>query len=278
MRIPVTGRNAEDLPTGGVIPAQHPTRSSTLTPEEPVLALQTCPLPPRNLHQSVIRICARRHGDPHLDVTSLVNSRRLCTKLSPILHQTVTGGRPVDRPDGLPQRQRESTRHRRPEPDVASDCVWAKCVDPPEVVLDDRWPDRVCLIRPQIRHTCPGRGLPPWNRCPVSLELLQSHLSRAAAAPLRTGVPRTRHPPHPHLCRRQEVCGDRVGLGVQELLPRRPLRRGAGSIPASWRICQTVDFAILCPSLIGSPVIRSCPPWWIVVCHPQDQSLDRRPG
>jgi hypothetical protein len=37
---------------------------------------------------------------------------------------------------------------------------------------------------------------------------------------------------------------DAVGLGGQELLPVGPVCRGAGSIPASGRICQTVEAAM----------------------------------
>lgn len=35
-----------------------------------------------------------------------------------------------------------------------------------------------------------------------------------------------------------------------------PTRRGAGSMPAACRICQTVDGAIECPNLASSPWIR----------------------
>ena len=38
-----------------------------------------------------------------------------------------------------------------------------------------------------------------------------------------------------------------------------PARRGAGSIPASCRICHTVDAAIWWPSLTSSPCTRRCP-------------------
>lgn len=37
---------------------------------------------------------------------------------------------------------------------------------------------------------------------------------------------------------------DAVGLGGEELVPGRPYRCGAGSMPAAGRICQTVDGAI----------------------------------
>ena len=49
------------------------------------------------------------------------------------------------------------------------------------------------------------------------------------------------------------------GLGGQELLPRGPVRRGAGSIPAACRICHTVEGAIGWPSLASSPCTRRCP-------------------
>ena len=38
-----------------------------------------------------------------------------------------------------------------------------------------------------------------------------------------------------------------------------PVRRGAGSIPASCRICPTVEAAIGWPSLTSSPWTRRCP-------------------
>jgi len=53
-----------------------------------------------------------------------------------------------------------------------------------------------------------------------------------------------------------EIGGeDAAGLSDEELLPGRagPVRRGAGPIPASCRICQTVDAAIGWPSLTSSP-------------------------
>src|ERR1022692_523058 len=40
---------------------------------------------------------------------------------------------------------------------------------------------------------------------------------------------------------------DPLRLGPQELRPARAVRRGAGSIPASLRICQTVDGATVMP-------------------------------
>ena len=43
----------------------------------------------------------------------------------------------------------------------------------------------------------------------------------------------------------EQVAGqDRLGLRVEELRPGRPPRRGAGSIPAAWRIFQTVEAPI----------------------------------
>lgn len=38
-----------------------------------------------------------------------------------------------------------------------------------------------------------------------------------------------------------------------------PARRGAGSMPAAWRISQTVDAAIVYPSRASSPWMRLCP-------------------
>ena len=52
---------------------------------------------------------------------------------------------------------------------------------------------------------------------------------------------------------------DAVGLRGQELLPRRAVRRGTGSIPAACRICHTVEAAIGWPSLTSSPCPRRCP-------------------
>jgi hypothetical protein len=40
---------------------------------------------------------------------------------------------------------------------------------------------------------------------------------------------------------------DGLGLGLQERPPGWLARRGARSMPASLRICHTVDAAILCP-------------------------------
>ena len=52
---------------------------------------------------------------------------------------------------------------------------------------------------------------------------------------------------------------DAAGLCGQELLPSRAVRRGAGPIPASCRICHTVEAAIEWPSLTSSPCTRRCP-------------------
>ncbi len=38
-----------------------------------------------------------------------------------------------------------------------------------------------------------------------------------------------------------------------------PVRRGGGPIPASCRICHTVEAAIVWPSLTSSPCTRRCP-------------------
>jgi len=54
---------------------------------------------------------------------------------------------------------------------------------------------------------------------------------------------------------------DAAGLRGQELLPRRAgaAGRGGGPIPASCRICHTVEAAIVWPSLTSSPCTRRCP-------------------
>ena len=52
---------------------------------------------------------------------------------------------------------------------------------------------------------------------------------------------------------------DAAGLGGEELLQVGPVRRGAGPIPASCRICHTVEAAIVWPSLTSSPCTRRCP-------------------
>jgi hypothetical protein len=46
---------------------------------------------------------------------------------------------------------------------------------------------------------------------------------------------------------------------VRNCLQAGPVRRGAGSIPASCRICRTVEAAIGWPSLTSSPYTRRCP-------------------
>ncbi len=52
---------------------------------------------------------------------------------------------------------------------------------------------------------------------------------------------------------------DPSGLGCQELPPGRPVRRGAGSMPAACRISHTVDGTTARPSLVSSPWIRRYP-------------------
>lgn len=52
---------------------------------------------------------------------------------------------------------------------------------------------------------------------------------------------------------RQVACAERNSRQVG------PARRGAGSIPAARRICQTVEAAIGCPSRASSPWIRRWP-------------------
>src|SRR5271167_1312250 len=58
---------------------------------------------------------------------------------------------------------------------------------------------------------------------------------------------------------------DAAGLGDQELLPGRALRRGAGPIPEACRICQTMEAAIGWPSLTSSPCTRRCPQFGLSV-------------
>ena len=50
--------------------------------------------------------------------------------------------------------------------------------------------------------------------------------------------------------------GGRLGLGRQELFQLAAARCGAGSMPASWRISQMVEGAILWPGPVSSPQIR----------------------
>ena len=50
-----------------------------------------------------------------------------------------------------------------------------------------------------------------------------------------------------------------AGLHGQEMLPGRAAAAGAGPIPASCRICQTVNAAIGWPSLTSSRCTRRCP-------------------
>ena len=58
----------------------------------------------------------------------------------------------------------------------------------------------------------------------------------------------------------QEVGGENsAGLGVQELPPGRPARRGAGSMPAACRIFHTVDGTTAMPSFVSSPWMRRYP-------------------
>jgi hypothetical protein len=54
-------------------------------------------------------------------------------------------------------------------------------------------------------------------------------------------------------------CDDATGLVGQELFPVGPVRRGAGSMPAVFRISHTVDAAILWPRPAGSPWILLWP-------------------
>jgi len=50
-----------------------------------------------------------------------------------------------------------------------------------------------------------------------------------------------------------------AGLGCQELPLSPAAAAGCGPIPASCRICWTVDAAIQWPSLMSSPGTRRCP-------------------
>jgi hypothetical protein len=52
---------------------------------------------------------------------------------------------------------------------------------------------------------------------------------------------------------------DAAGFAVRNCFQVGPVRRGAGSIPASCRICHTVEAAIGWPSLASSPGTRRCP-------------------
>jgi hypothetical protein len=54
-----------------------------------------------------------------------------------------------------------------------------------------------------------------------------------------------------------------------------PGRRGAGSIPASCRICHTVEAAIGWPSLASSPCTRRCPHAGVICCHTDHERADR---
>jgi hypothetical protein len=55
------------------------------------------------------------------------------------------------------------------------------------------------------------------------------------------------------------ACQDRLGLGAQELWPGGSARRGAGSIPAFFRISHTVDAATFAPRPASSPWILRYP-------------------
>jgi hypothetical protein len=49
------------------------------------------------------------------------------------------------------------------------------------------------------------------------------------------------------------TCQDRPGLGTQEHRPGWPVRRGAGSMPALFKISHTVDAETRTPSPASSP-------------------------
>jgi hypothetical protein len=61
-----------------------------------------------------------------------------------------------------------------------------------------------------------------------------------------------------------------------------PLRRGAGSIPAFFKISHTVEYAILWPNRASSPWIPTMPPPGVLPSHrhhqPPDRHLGRRPA
>ena len=67
---------------------------------------------------------------------------------------------------------------------------------------------------------------------------------------------------------------ERLCLGSQELVPARPSRRGAGSMPASLRICQTVDGATVTPSAASSPWTAAVTPRLILTRQPKHQRPD----
>ena len=52
---------------------------------------------------------------------------------------------------------------------------------------------------------------------------------------------------------------DAAGLRGRNCFQAGPVRRGAGSIPASCRICHTVQAAIRWPGLMSSPCTRRWP-------------------
>jgi hypothetical protein len=67
-------------------------------------------------------------------------------------------------------------------------------------------------------------------------------------------------PPEEHSIHTHEVHSQNsLGLGGEDCRQVGPDRRGAGSIPASCRICHTVEAAMRWPSRISSPCTRRCP-------------------
>ncbi len=83
---------------------------------------------------------------------------------------------------------------------------------------------------------------------------------------------------------------DRLRLGVKEPRQDCPDRRGAGSIPASFRICHTVDDASLCPGPASSTArVGPVPPDEVGVpaqqgprgddqAHPAELAARQQPG
>jgi hypothetical protein len=63
------------------------------------------------------------------------------------------------------------------------------------------------------------------------------------------------------------------GWLVRNCLQVGPVRRGAGSTSAVWRISHTVEAAIQCPSRVSPWILRSPPPG-ILPRQVQDESLD----
>ena len=80
------------------------------------------------------------------------------------------------------------------------------------------------------------------RRVPCSMNTRTYHLLRSTVSACRKSTARI---PAAWACRNCRQVG--------------PERRGAGSMPAACRICQTVDGATVTPSLVSSPWMRRCP-------------------